>query len=408
MDDILSIRYAHVKEQDYDAVRGPDWPNVAQFHQHQHVPKWVYQEIDTMLFDQAPFQHPSFCVIPWHGKEISYVGRQTHCCLLPENYDINKIRSEMKHGIRPTECTRCWNLEDNNLLSNRQLKNSALDFYLKKNIQDIMQDAAEENTLMAKVMTSFTCNGACIYCNSGSSSYWNTIERRIDPAIPIRPYNFIGLNNVEQQINLAQIKTLSFIGGEPFLERRNFEILQKLLDLGNVDVFISVVTNASIHLSREYQHILSSFPNLNLCLSIDGRHGIFDYQRWPLKWTDVEKNIDAYRTLTNNISVSCTITNISLLYYNDAKQWFRSQQIPWIPNPVYDPVCFSPKTLPVPVKHRLQGLLDHDDYMAFIGDPDHEISNNWQVFLLEIQKQDRAKRINIRDFVPEFCDMVGI
>lgn len=408
MDDILSIRYAHVKEQDYDAVRGPDWPDFAKFQQHQHVQKWVYQEIDIMLFNQAPFQHPSFCVLPWHGKEISYGGRSTHCCLLPPDYEITKVRSEMKHGIRPIECTKCWNIEDNNLLSDRQLKNSALDFYLNKNIRDIMQDAVEENTLMAKVITSFTCNAACVYCNSSSSSYWNIIERRIDKTIPIQSYEFIGLDKVQREIDLAQIKTLSFIGGEPFLERRNLEILQKLLDLGNVDVFISVVTNASIKLSPEYQHILSSFPNLNLCLSIDGRNSVFDYQRWPMKWTEVEKNVESYRDLTQNISVNCTITNISLLYYNDAKQWFQSQQITWIPNPIYYPVCFSPKTLPVSVKHRFRDLLDQDDYAAFIGDPDHEVQDSWQDFLIEIHKQDRAKNINIRDFVPEFCDLVEI
>lgn len=404
----LLTKYSFVNETDYNAVKGPDWPSFRDFQTHQHVPKWVYQEIDTLLFDQAPFQHPSFCVLPWHGKEIAFGGQPSHCCLLPQGYDINKIRSEMKQGIRPTECNKCWNLEDNNLLSARQLKNSALDFYLKKNIQDIMQDAAEENTLMVTVVTSFTCNGACIYCNSSSSSYWNIIERRIDKTIPIRSYKFIGLDKVQRGIDLAQIKTLSLLGGEPLLERRNFEILQKLLDLGNVDVFISVVTNASIHLSQEYRRILSSFPNLTFCLSIDGRDGVFDYQRWPMKWSEVEKNVEDYRGLTENISVSCTITNISLLYYNDAKKWFRSQQMPWIPNPVYDPKIFSPKNLPVSTKHYLRDMLDSDDYSAFIGDPDHESPGLWQDFLLKIQKQDRAKGINIRDFVPEFCDLVGI
>lgn len=404
----LLIKYSFVNETDYNAVKGPDWPSFRDFRMHRHIPKWVYDEIDVMLMEQKPFDHPSFCVLPWHGKELCFSGKSTHCCLLPESYDIGKIRSEMKQGIRPKECGKCWYLEDNNLLSDRQLKNSALDFYLKKNLQEIMLDATEEKTLMVKTITSFTCNGACIYCNSGSSSYWNIIERRIDKTIPIKSYNFIGLDNVEKQINLAEIKTLSLIGGEPFLERRNFEILQQLIDIGNTDVFISVVTNASIDLSPAYRNMLAIFPNLNLCLSIDGRHGIFDYQRWPLKWTDVEKNIETYRTLTNNISVSCTITNISALYYNDAKTWFRSQQIPWIPNPVYKPEIFSPKNLPVPTKHFLRDVLDSDDYYAFIGDPDHQSPGLWQDFLAEIHKQDQAKGIKIRDFVPEFCDLVGI
>jgi hypothetical protein len=408
MDSDLLTKYSFVTETDYDAVKGADWPSFRDFQTHRHIPKWIYDEIDVKLTEQKPFDHPSFCVLPWHGKELRFNGTFTHCCLLPESYDINKIRSEMQQGIRPKECSKCWNLEDHNLLSDRQLKNSALDFYLKKNIQDIMLDATEEKTLMVKTITSFTCNWACVYCISEASSYCDIIERRIDKTIPIQSYNFIGLDKVEKQIDLAEIKTLSLIGGEPFLERRNFEILQRLIDVGNTDVFVSVVTNASIDLAPAYRNMLASFPNLNLCLSIDGRHSIFDYQRWPLKWTAVEKNIETYRTLTNNISVSCTVTNISVLYYNDAKKWFRSQQMPWIPNPVYDPEIFSPKNLPVSTKHYLRDVLDSDDYHAFIGDPYHQSPGLWQDFLAEIKKQDQAKGINIRDFVPEFCDLVGI
>jgi sulfatase maturation enzyme AslB (radical SAM superfamily) len=408
MNNDLQIKYSFVSETDYDEVKGSDWPSFRDFQAHRQIPKWVYDEIDAMLTKSKPFDHPSFCVLPWHGKELYFNGAPTHCCLLPQTYDIDKIRSEMKQGIRPRECGKCWHLEDHNLLSDRQIKNSALDFYLKKNIQDIMLDATEEKIFMVKTITSFTCNGACIYCNSKSSSYWNIIERRIDSTIPIRSYNFIGLDGVEKEINLAEIKTLSLIGGEPLLERRNFEILQRLIDVGNTDVFISVVTNASIDLSPVYRSMLASFPNLNLCLSIDGRHGIFDYQRWPLKWSDVERNIETYRTLTNNISVNCTISNVSVLYYDDIKTWFKSQQIPWLPNPVHEPEIFSPKNLPVSTKLYLRDVLDSDDYHAFIGDPYHQSPGLWQDFLEQINKQDQAKGINIRNFVPEFCDLVGI
>jgi organic radical activating enzyme len=361
-----------------------------------------------MLFDQKPFSHPSFCVLPWHGKEIFHSGKSTHCCLLPENYDIDKIRSEMKQGIRPVECSKCWKLEDSNLLSDRYIKNATLDFYLKKNIADIMRDADQENTLMAKIISSFTCNSACVYCNSGSSSYWNTIERRMDKNIPIRSYKLIEIKTVEQQLDLAKIKTLTFLGGEPFLERQNFEILQRMLDLDNQTAFISITTNGSIHLSEEYQNILSNFPNLNINLSIDGSKRFFEYQRWPIKWSDIEKQIEVYRKITPNISAICTITNLSLLYYNDAKDWFRSQNIPWLTNPVYEPDIFHPSVLPVPVKHRLRNLLDPADFDAYIGDPDHDVSPIWERFLLEIKRQDAAKKINIRDYIPEFCNMVGI
>jgi len=408
MIDHLTKKYAYVTQHDYDNVKGEDWPSFFDFQQHVRVPSWVYEEVDSMLLRKEPFTHPSFCVLPWHGLELSHTNYETKCCLLEPNYDIEKIKKEMKEGIRSAECRKCWTLEDNNQISDRYLKNSSLDFYLNKDLADIMRDADREEILTLKVNTSYVCNGACVYCDSNASSYWNTIERRMDKTIPIKAYKFIDLDAVTRRVDFSKLTTLTLIGGEPFLERQNFQILEKMLDVGNDDVFISVVTNATVRLTDRYKDMLSRFKNLNLTVSIDCRGNAFNYQRWPLQWDDVVENLDQYRTVTDNISVSCTITNMTVMYYNDIAQWLQEQGLPWIPNPVYKPEVFHPSVLPVSAKQVLKDVLEPEHYRSFIGNPDQDPGDTWLKFLNEIDRQDRAKGIDIHDYLPEFCNLVGI
>lgn len=408
MNEFLITKYAFVTKNDYDNVKGSGWPDFDTFQQHKIVPDWVYTELDSMLSRPNSFDHPTFCVMPWYNREITFNQDQSHCCLLKGPYDIQQIRSQMKQGIRPDSCEKCWTLEDNGQLSDRQLKNSTLSYYSNKHLQQIMDDANEEEVRMLKLTTSYVCNGACIYCNSGSSSYWNTIERRMDRSIPIKSYNYINLDRACSGVDLSKIHTLTLLGGEPLLDQNNFSFLQRFLDLGRDDVFVSMVTNASVRLNPRQIDILRQFKNLNLCLSIDGVGKLFEYQRWPLSWDTVQSNIDQYRNITTNLSVSCTVTNISVTYYNKAIDWFRSNDLPWLNNPVHRPNYFSAKNLPVKTKLQLQKTLDHAVFESLVGDPWQDPGPLWDVFLQQCHSQDRAKAINIKDYVPEFCDLVGI
>ena len=70
MNDYLNSKYSYINKDDYQKVKGEDWPEFIDFQQHQTVPKWVYDEIDTMLLQKEPFTHPSFCVLPWHAEMV--------------------------------------------------------------------------------------------------------------------------------------------------------------------------------------------------------------------------------------------------------------------------------------------------------------------------------------------------
>lgn len=404
------LKYQFVTPTDYESVKGPDWPFYVDFAQHNSVPPWVYQEIDSMLTVKEPYDPESFCVLPWHSQEISWNRKSTHCCLLPGTYNITKIKSNMLQGLKPAECQKCWNLEQQDLLSDRKLKNSALDFWSKKDLRNIVQQSTVESndTQILKLTTSYTCNAACVTCNSNFSSFWNSVERRVNKTIPIKKYSFINVDRIKTQIDFKNLKILSLLGGEPLLEKNNFVLLQHLIDVGNTDVFVTVITNGSTKLSRQHVEMFSAFPNLNFCISVDGCGPVFEYLRWPLKWTDIVVNLDQYRSITNNISVSYTISNLNILYHAKTVDWFRANDLARNHNVVYEPSYFSPKVLPGNAKKTIKNLLSVKEFDAFVGNEQQVNTELWQRFQQEIKNQDSAKGINIRDYLPEFCDLVGL
>lgn len=403
------LKYQFVTLTDYESVQGPNWPLYADFAQHESVPEWVYQEIDTMLTVREPYNPESFCVLPWHSQEIDLNGKSTHCCLLPNKYNITKIKSDMLQGIKPIECQKCWNLEQQGLLSDRKLKNSALDFWSGQDLRTIVQKSTVEssNTQILKLTTSYTCNSACVTCGSISSSFWNTVERRIDKTIPIKKYSFIDVEQIKTQVDFKNLKILSLLGGEPLLEKNNFLFLQHLIDVGNTDVFVTVITNGSVRLSEKHVLMFSAFPNLNFCISIDGVGPVFEYLRWPLKWSNLVENLDQYRSITKNVSVSYTISNLNILYHSKTIAWFRENNLAWNHNVVYGPSYFRPSVLPQEAKKIIKNLLSPQEFNAFVGNNNVDQSL-WQQFQQKIASQDKAKGISIRDYLPEFCNTTNL
>lgn len=70
----------------------------------------------------------------------------TQCCYMTQGYDIEEVKAAALSDIKHPACTACWKNEENNLISDRQLKNSAYDFYADKDIKIVYN----ENVKMEK------------------------------------------------------------------------------------------------------------------------------------------------------------------------------------------------------------------------------------------------------------------
>lgn len=401
----MKEKYKWVTRQDYEAIAGPDWPDFDVFSQHTNVPDVVYNEVDSMLAPASGFDHPSFCVLPFFGIELP---EKTPCCLLTGPFRIDEIRHEMLKGHRPQACQKCWAIEDQGQLSDRLIKNSTLDFYAKKNINDLFDQCVTGmyDVISYKIDTSNTCNATCVSCNSKFSTSWGKIlDKNNLPSS--RPWSKT-LNDVAQDINFKTAKSIVFRGGEPFLSDTNFDILEQLVVNDNADCFVSFTTNGSFKLSKKHKRILKEFKNLNFCFSIDGVGPVFEYLRYPLKFDVIKQNVEYCKENNIDASVSYTLSNLNILYHNQTVEWFKKMNLPYLLNPVYHPSCFSPSALPRQAKEFILANYQTPEIESFLNThlPQNEMDFNQ--FCNVISQQDALKEIQMQDYLPEFTALIKL
>lgn len=339
-----------------------------------------------------------FCVLPFFAYE-NMQGRSEniYCCRLKPKTNIEDVRDSIKNHQRSPNCETCWKLEDQGLPSERQIHNQTFDFYLDRDLERIEQDALNNGfqPRIIKLTTSNLCNGTCMTCGPEASTAWAKLER-----LPVE-YEIMDTTPLDQ-IDFSQIVQLSFIGGEPLLERRNFQILENLIQLKNTGCFISIVTNGSIELTEQQLQTLSQFENLNICLSIDGVGPQFEYLRWPLKWSQLLHNLAKFKRIARHVSVSCMISNLNILHYTNMIDFFDQQGITYLCKQIQSPEWFAPANLPSKFKQLV--VERNPRYQAEVAAFMQMGSTNLiKEFWQDIDRQDALKGISILDFLPELA-----
>jgi sulfatase maturation enzyme AslB (radical SAM superfamily) len=335
----------------------------------------------------------TFCVLPWYGLNLPSM---TPCCLLPKNTNITQVKHDLLAGIKSPACAKCWQVESIGQKSKRQFENKFLDYKLDRDLDKIQEDCKTKtiNPLVYQIQTSNLCNQACVTCSSYLSSKWAEIERKMGTV----PHLTFKIKLSDVNIDYTTARHIEFVGGEPFFDPATFQILNLLIEHNNTDCFISVVTNGSILLNDYQLDILSKFTDLNICISVDGIGPVFEYLRWPAKWNVVCNNIKKFQQITNNISISYTISSLNILYYQQTVDWFNAEKLRYNHNIVSFPTWLSLDTMPIKIKKL---LVNNSFAKLWIPENGNEIS--LKDYYIKIQQQDRAKKIDIKNYLPELA-----
>jgi len=301
----------------------------------------------------------TFCVMPWLAKEIYPRGRIGHCCWLPQDYDIDLIRTEISNGIKTSACQKCWNSEDLGQTSRRQQQNILADTLYDLDIENLKKICTHYQPTIYQITTSNVCNAACIMCSPNYSSMWESLDG-------IAHKRTIG-DELLNEIDFDTAKYVELLGGETLLESKNIEILERL----NKDCTVSIITNGSIELTEDLLTVLKKFKKLILCLSIDGIESRYEYQRWPLKWDKLLVNLEKFKSIGCDISVHFALTNVLLPYKQETLDWFEKNNLNWFISEVTQPACFNPRT---PINEQTIQELDRQDMLKGIRRQDYGIN----------------------------------
>ena len=286
-----------------------------------------------------PFVHPFFDVRGYYSAccNGSFFPDSKHVSqLTAEEWfysdDMVQLRQDMIDGTRNKMCDHCWKKDDLGIPSPRM---QHIDYWSWKTI-----DYDNPKPKYFDLKPSNHCNLACLFCTASSSDKIIKITENLDEADqPIRwkgslenikRLNKLGTfdSSVVEYIkdNIEDLELLKFTGGEPFLSKEVLEILTMVSEI-KPEVEIKITTNGTV-ITKDFYPILEKMKKTSIKFSIDAVEDVYDYLRFPSKWSQFQKRIENNMSSLPNVSfnVNTLITNMSLEQIPKIRNWFKELQ----------------------------------------------------------------------------------
>ena len=188
---------------------------------------------------------------------------------------IKNVKHKMKTDQWPEECIRC---EQSERVNGESIRTNSITRH--KMLHPIRKDYLIVGGVLDNV-----CNSACQSCNAGLSTKIGSLESR----------NYPRVDNFEVFKKLPQERIIEFDvnGGEPTASKNYKKVLGKLP--ANTKI-VRMNTNGSRTI-KEIEDVLKRNIMVIVTMSLDGIGSVHDYARWPIKWIDYKKTVDAYKAL---------------------------------------------------------------------------------------------------------------
>jgi organic radical activating enzyme len=342
---------------------------------------------------------------------------------------MQTLREDFLAGKKPQTCRRCWNEERAGRTSKRM---HTLD-RLKHMIDTDVSWTADAMPLMfLDLKLGNICNLKCRICGSWSSSQFAAEEIRFNKAEETRgSFAYQMLKDgawpresaefwTDLDQHLDNIRYVEFTGGEPFLIKEHFQLLQKLVDTGRAaQVEIHYNTNGTQY-PEEGESIWKHFKHVEIAVSIDDVESRFEYQRSNAVWTEVVENVERFRQLrsrNNNITLQacCTINVFNVYYLETVANWLTQQGFDFIYwNMMHDAYYFSISTLPESAKAEIATKLTTatvppkilKEFVSAVEFMNRGNSLDGNLLRMNLRDLDYKRKQNLANVAPEFAALI--
>lgn len=350
-------------------------------------------------------QNKFFCVLPFFGQEAG-IAPNSPCCLLPQDEDIPKLKQTMLNNQIPKGCFHCSLPESKGHKSDRQIKNETLDYLMDKDLVEIEKIAirGENKVNYVKLYTSNICNGACVTCGGYLSTGWRKYEKLAgtEHRTNVTPHEDI------DTLITKDLIFLSILGGEPFYDKLTVYTLQKLVDCGNTDCHVDIITNASTVPSKEQMELLLQFKKLTITCSIDAIENKFEYMRFPLKWKNTLASIDAFKSIPNvMLNANIVVSKLNIFYLKETEDWCKDQGFNIAYSYVDGNVEWESHVFTEQQKQKVLEANDNNDHvrtLLYAQKLKPELIDAGQK---RLDWQDAVKGITLRDKMPEVYEVLN-
>ena len=309
-----------------------------------------------------------FCLAKWTQVTMHLGMGMTHSCHHPSPHKVplkeiernpsalhntnfkKRKRKEMLEGERPSECSYCWNVEDNSdSFSDRVFKSSepwSIGEYDKiKN--GYWRD--NYNPKYVEVSFSNTCNFKCAYCGPQFSSKW------VDEIEKHGPYptstKFNGIDHLREKGEMPyknsehnpyteafwewwpemfkDLHTFRITGGEPLLAKDTFKVLEYIQENyeQNSNLSLSINSNLGVpdNLVDRFIEIAKDLCENNkvreliVFTSVEAQGKQAEYTRYGLEYDRFWRNVDKILTELPKVTVNimATYNALSVFTYGE-------------------------------------------------------------------------------------------
>jgi hypothetical protein len=300
---------------------------------------------------------PCFCTAKWLQTTLYLQNGYNHSCHHPAPHKIpleevlanpsalhnskfkKEQRANMLDGVRPKECSYCWNIEDldTQYFSDRHYKTA--DYWAWDRFEEIAKSNPSDNVTPNYLEVSFSnvCNFKCSYCSPEISSQWLAEINQHGPYPTNRgSHDIAWLKQTERypykhsEPNpyldafwkwfpdiLTSLKVFRITGGEPLLSKDTWRVLDYIIERNPPPMQIAINSNlcvedefidrliVKVNQLKELGHDVKVFTSLE---SIGARA---EYSRYGIDyklWCD-----NLHKMLANTEAVIAVMTTINIL-----------------------------------------------------------------------------------------------
>lgn len=288
---------------------------------------------------------------------------------------------KMDSGEWPKECLRCENTEK---INNKSIRTDTIDRH------KILKNINHEYIVVGGILDN-VCNSACQTCNEKLSTRIGSLKK-----------NYTKVDNYDKFWTLStdRIIELDINGGEPTYSKNYKKLLDNIP--GSVKV-VRINTNGALYFEK-IKDLLKQGIRVILTVSLDGIEKVHDYVRWPVRWTDFEKNLLAYADINHKLFTLNTWTTLSVLnlsVFEDIVNYMRRKEIQHefalLENP-YDLSVKRKNAITMKYKEKFSNS-DNRTYKNLSKQICVDRENNSDSLKMFIENNDRARNIKCSDYL---------
>jgi len=324
-------------------------------------------------------------------------------------------RNMMLLNQRNSSCeNNCFRAEDVGAISPRIIRKG----YIKSHTESIAEVKILDLTIGSD------CNLTCTYCLKEYSSAWRKdLEQNGNYPImldddryelnykdivagklsQIEKYNKKTSQQILKEIEILSLSAseLLITGGEPFLNNKLFDILDKVKHVPKINIFSGL--GVSFSRLEKILNNLKDFKNINLILSCENIGSYLEFNRYGNTWVDYEKKINLIIQYKINFSFHSVLSNLTLFGFYDFLQRYREYINEY--DFVYKPDFMAVYVMDEQSKDSIKKLFEHDVlpwkeqiFKSLEASPTELQIQNLKIFLKEFAKR---RNLNISNLYPE-------